>query len=572
MSWIWYILEANLYLLGFYSFYLLFLQHETFYASNRFYLLITSLISFLLPILQLGILKPSAEILSIVAFPEDQNIFIDSQVEVVEPVATFSPTTYLLMFYLVIASLFAIKLAWDIFKILKIRYRATEQQVGQITIVNLTEETAFSFFNLLFVHPKLAQKKAVMEHEMIHIRQKHSMDILLFEILQIVSWFNPVLYLIKKDLKLIHEYIADELSTPDVDRKHEYALFLIENSFGIMPTPLTNQFFNQSILKRRINMLNKKRTVGWARLKLLLALPLTAGMLCTSTMAFTKDYGYLDLLPEKSENNATTLLQQVVEKTQNPVKVENIQIKEVPIKAPKIEQVKFSPPVFKNATTYVTKMRYNKATKKYQPAEVRYIVINGNPVTDLSNFYGAKNAKKIVFVKPVEAQKKYGKSAQFGAIEITGPDVKILDYFLPPPLPIQRKKAAIAVEEIEITNVKKDEIVEVRLEPAKQTEKVMEIRLSPPKKEKQDSLRTINIKLAPKVKKADQLEEIRIEPITSENKKVRLMPKTADTSNYLLAKKKDQEAINAKVKKAIQLEIIQARKPLELEIVPRKKN
>ncbi len=85
-------------------------------------------------------------------------------------------------------------------------------------------------------------------------------------------------------------------------------------------------------------MLNKKRTAGWARLRLLLALPLTGSMLCMSTMAFTKDYGYVDLLPEKSE--FTTPIQDNP-KVENIKKNDTLRLK----KAKKTDQIKFPPPI-----------------------------------------------------------------------------------------------------------------------------------------------------------------------------------------------------------------------------------
>jgi hypothetical protein len=123
-------------------------------------------------------------------------------------------------------------------------------------------------------------------------------DVLFFELVQIVSWFNPITYFIKEDIKLVHEYIADELTTSVSIQKHDYALFIIENSFGVIPNQLSNQIFNHSLIKRRIKMLNKQKSGGLAKLKFLLLVPLTGGLLFTSTMAFSKEYVLFDLLPQ----------------------------------------------------------------------------------------------------------------------------------------------------------------------------------------------------------------------------------------------------------------------------------
>src|SRR5690606_15348990 len=78
-----------------------------------------------------------------------------------------------------------------------------------------------------------------------------------------------------------------------------YAMYLIEHSFGIPANNLTNHIFNQSILKRRINMLNKKRTPRRASLRLVLLIPLCGAMIAISTMAFTKNTAFIDVYPEK---------------------------------------------------------------------------------------------------------------------------------------------------------------------------------------------------------------------------------------------------------------------------------
>ena len=328
MNWLYYLLEANLYLVLFYGFYRLFLQNETFYNLNRYFLLLSTLLSFTFPVVQIGLIK--------VSIKENLNPMgaISGNIETTQ-------INWIYIFYLFIAFSFALKLSFGICKILKMWLNAKKYASGNITLIELNgESTAFSFFNLLFIHPALADEAAVIKHEMVHIKQKHSFDVLFFELVQIICWFNPLLYFIKKDIKLLHEYIADELTTDADVQKHEYALLLIQNSFGLSAQPITNQIFNPSILKRRINMLNKKRTADSARLKLLLVLPLAGAMLCTSTMAFTKDYGYVDLLPEKNEAAAPI---QENPKVENVKRNDTLSVK----KAKKQDQIKFPPPIIK---------------------------------------------------------------------------------------------------------------------------------------------------------------------------------------------------------------------------------
>lgn len=373
MTWLYYLLEANLYLLIFYAFYRLFLHQETFYNSNRYFLLSSSLIAFMLPILQVGKIKP-LPLVETVNFNSSQFYFRKDLTTSTLPLpSTNDFNDYLYLFYLLVVFCFVIKLSLGLYKIISLCLKAKKTKSGKVTLVEIKDETsAFSFFNLLFIHPHLAKKQTVLKHEMVHIKQGHSFDILFFELIQIVCWFNPITYFIKNDIKLLHEYIADELTTNNDVHKHEYALFLIQNSFGINRQPIANQFFNQSILKRRINMLNKKRTAARARLRLLLIVPLVAVMLCTSTLAFTKDYGYVDLLPEKSKftlnqtkpkaedikRSETPKVQDIKRKAKDQVKPAPPVVKQKPKNAPAIEppppkvrkdQVKFPPPIVKPA-------------------------------------------------------------------------------------------------------------------------------------------------------------------------------------------------------------------------------
>lgn len=297
MTWLYYLLESNLYLAIFYGFYLIFLQKETFYGLNRAYLISSSLFSFVIPLLQVGSLHKiiygdNAENLANIN-PNLQHL----QTRDLSNIALENITTIL---YLVIVAYLAIQLLLSLYKILSLALPAKKQRLDSVIYVELNGSvSAFSFFNLLFINPSSSEKNTILKHEMVHIKQKHSVDILFFELLRIINWFNPIVWLMQKDIKLVHEYIADDQTTNADVEKHDYAMFLIQNSFGVTPNYLTNQIFNQSILKRRINMLNKRKSSGRARLKILLAVPIAGGMLMASTVAFSKDYAMIDLYPEK---------------------------------------------------------------------------------------------------------------------------------------------------------------------------------------------------------------------------------------------------------------------------------
>lgn len=386
MNWLYYLLEANLYLAVFYGCYRLLLHKETFYVANRFFLILSTLMAFSLPLLKIGYLN---QLFASSIEPQSTGILVSSNSN--EPdFSQLNMAIYTL--YCGIAILFSLKLIRDIYRIFLLSKSAKSYQKDNITYVSLNQQNAaFSFFNLLFIQSDIQGKETILKHELVHIRQGHSLDILFFEIVQILNWFNPISYLIKKDIKLIHEYIADEETTLKEIGKYDYALFLIKNSFGTEANPLSNHIFNQSILKQRINMLNKEKSTGRARLKILFALPIAAAMLGISTMAFTKDYSLVDLYPEKTTRSIGAA------EVTKPISVSGFQ-EPVKTKAPpappakpnskptqKVDNLKFPPPIVrpdkktgKKTKTKVDNIKFPppivKPDRKAAPPAVTYSI------------------------------------------------------------------------------------------------------------------------------------------------------------------------------------------------------
>jgi len=285
MSWIYYLLEANLYLAVFYALYFLILKSETYYRLNRVFLLSGTVLAFSIPVVQIGILLPAVTGLQ------------QSQITVV-PDTSWSIADYILLTYGLIAALLLINFLIKVYKLLRLAQTNKIINNPDFKLVELPgENDAFSFFNYLFISPGLSLSSVVIRHEMAHIRQKHSWDIVYLELLKIVNWFNPIVYLWQNSMKEVHEYIADADTATHALSAQNYTDFLVNNVYGINENMLTNTFFNKSLLKKRIIMLHKKRSGNAARLKYLVVIPLTCALLCASTLAFTKDYKLIDLAP-----------------------------------------------------------------------------------------------------------------------------------------------------------------------------------------------------------------------------------------------------------------------------------
>lgn len=301
MNWLHYLMEANLYLGAFYLCYCLFLNRETHYNMNRAYLLFSCLAAFVLPVVQLGILKPAPQAVTIsYAVPAD--VSLKQLAPIASPTSVKPVFTWddgLLYAYLIGAGIFLFILLFKLYKLARLARTNGHISDNGYNIIQLDEpNTAFSFFKYLFIGVNPRSADTIIRHELVHIRQKHSADILFIELLKVVNWFNPFIYLVQRSLRTVHEYIADEQTASSGNGALAYSSFLVENAYGLSGTSVTHSFFNYNLLKKRIIMLHQKRSGKLARLKYLLTMPVCAGLLCTSTLAFSKDYGWVDLAPQ----------------------------------------------------------------------------------------------------------------------------------------------------------------------------------------------------------------------------------------------------------------------------------
>jgi len=323
MSWLHYLIEANIYLSVFYLCYCLFLNRDTHYMLGRVYLIFSCVMAFVLPFTQLSILKPVLPEMKMVAVPTQvSNTVVNlQQSKLAAPVQHFTFDDAIVYTYIAGAVIGLLVLLFRLRKLYILTRNNHSIYKDQYKLIHLNDEnTAFSFFNYLFIGSNVPQAETIIAHELVHIRQKHSVDIIFLEIMKIVNWFNPFIYLIQRSLKTIHEYIADEQTAAYEQDALAYSSFLLNNAYGIQGSSIAHSFFNYNLLKKRIIMLNKNRSGKLARLKYLAALPLCAGMLCASTLVFSKDYGVIDLAPRKAQ----AAIKPVIDSTKYALKLTEI--------------------------------------------------------------------------------------------------------------------------------------------------------------------------------------------------------------------------------------------------------
>lgn len=158
---------------------------------------------------------------------------------------------------------------------------------------------SFSFLRWMVVSSDdyAAHFEPIFAHERVHIRQWHSLDILLIELLKVFFWFNPVLWLYKSSLQQVHEFLADA-QAPDKDR---YAAFMVSYARRAMSASVTSKFFNKSLLKQRIHMIYKQRTPKWMGWKYVSIFPLLA---VTVMLMATRKYEYPKMEADAGNINA----------------------------------------------------------------------------------------------------------------------------------------------------------------------------------------------------------------------------------------------------------------------------
>lgn len=275
MSWSHYLLQVNIYLVVFYAFYRLLLTKETYFVLNRAYLICSGVFSLAIPFIQLDWFSKQEISQQIYVQVEQFNQLI-TQGAVVAEAKRFNWGSLIVAIYLL--------------GILFFLGRFVVQLVGVKKMFNDARNgLAFSFWNKKIVANNLPGLETVNHHEDIHVKQLHTFDVLFFELLGILTWFNPVIYLYKATVKNIHEYLADEAAAKFQGNKEAYSMLLLNQAFGVNVNTLTNGFLRKSMIKKRIFMLYKERSRKTAIVKYGIFVPLFALALLLSSSTIRKN-------------------------------------------------------------------------------------------------------------------------------------------------------------------------------------------------------------------------------------------------------------------------------------------
>ena len=303
--------KAAIALAVFYMFYRLLLSKDTFHRFNRIVLLGTAALSFILPLCVITLRK-------VVILPAME---ASSETIVGEAAGTVAmvPEVSAPIWPVVLCSLFVlgalavlVHVATSIIGIMRIIGSGNRQTLesGETLIITETDTAPFSWMKYIVISREDYESgySQILTHEKAHIALRHSWDILFVDMITALQWFNPAIWMLKADLRALHEFEADDVVLRSGANIKEYQYLLIRKAVSKSGYSVANSF-NHSTLKARITMMLNQKSSRMSAWKALYVIPLV-GISLAATAETRVDYQYEDQTPDNTE---------LVEKYSTPV-------------------------------------------------------------------------------------------------------------------------------------------------------------------------------------------------------------------------------------------------------------
>ncbi|MBF7091370.1 peptidase M56 [Flavobacterium sp. ALJ2] len=269
-----YIFKTSGLITVFYLAYYFLLRKETFFNTNRWFLLSGLITSIVLPFIVY------TKIVWVAPTPTNSTFLINSAAVKTIPIEESWLDTHLnlclIILYVSIIILLLLKFAFDFYSLKRVIKGKTIQNQADFKLVDVLENIApFSFFSYIVYNSSLynsTELENILEHEKIHSEQNHTTDVLISRIFSIIFWFNPMVWLYKKAIMQNLEFIADAEALKKIADKKAYQYTLLKITTHENCVAITNHFY-QSLIKKRIVMLNKNQSKKRNYLKYALILP-----------------------------------------------------------------------------------------------------------------------------------------------------------------------------------------------------------------------------------------------------------------------------------------------------------
>ena len=276
-----YLVEINIITIFLYGFYRLLFTNDTFFSWRRFMLLNTYLIALLVSFADFG---------NWIRIHEATQNMASTYAETVLSEATSLPSkatvlswnTILLWIYMGGVCMFLLRFVIQLIGIYRLAKKTEVSTIKGIKVHIIEKnESPFSFFRWIFVNPEVryeSQLQEILIHEQCHVEQKHSIDVVLAELFTIVCWFNPFAWLLKREIRLNLEYLADLYVVQVGCDQKSYQYHLLGMTYHKNVSTILNNF-NDLLLKKRIKMMNRRRSRLIVKAKYTLLIPVTATLL-----------------------------------------------------------------------------------------------------------------------------------------------------------------------------------------------------------------------------------------------------------------------------------------------------
>ncbi|MBV8388763.1 MAG: M56 family metallopeptidase, partial [Mucilaginibacter sp.] len=279
-----FLFKVNIALVLFCAGYYLVLRHLTFYTLNRIYLVAAIIFSTIYPKINLSdfvqrhqqLAKPVQTVILNWEAPAKNLLYQPNYWQWVE-----------VIFWAGVI-LFAARMVMQLLSLLRLYRRSQPGQIDEHNVRLLKDDVGpFSFWRSVYVNPtKLspAELKNVLQHEQVHVSQWHTLDLLLAELSTIFYWFNPGVWLMKKAVRENLEFITDRKILQKGADSKEYQYSLVSVSLAAMPNTIVNHF-NISTIKKRIIMMNAKRSSGYKLTRYVFLIPAVVVLLLTFSLS-----------------------------------------------------------------------------------------------------------------------------------------------------------------------------------------------------------------------------------------------------------------------------------------------
>jgi TonB family protein len=272
-----YILKTILCSAILFVFYYLILEREKTYRFNRFYLLFSIVIAFIIPLITIKTIKPESAIPEIV-YQQIRNFQGAISPQFISPAENSTQVNYILFVYLAVTLFLLTRFLINVYTLFKkVRKNVSVPYNGAKLVLTTDMHVPHSFLNYIFIYKEDFEKgkveKEIFSHELAHISQQHSLDVLFIELITVFAWINPLLFLYKKSIQLNHEFLADDFVLRTSSSPRDYQYLLLDKA--MQPSVLVlSSSFNYLQTKKRIIMMTKKTSFRTAILKEIAVIPL----------------------------------------------------------------------------------------------------------------------------------------------------------------------------------------------------------------------------------------------------------------------------------------------------------